>query len=199
MPRSPTANFDANFFQHLPYLTNFNASHQTSLVSAAAIHFEPFGIYQGTETDLIGLPSGTKVAIPNDQTNRARALLLLAENGLITLPANAGLSITSADIVTNPYNLEIIELEAAGIPARLADVGLAIINGNYAIGAGVTDRLIVSESPSSLAASTYANILVVRAGTETTPAILALIEALQSEAVRAFILAEYPGAVYPVF
>jgi D-methionine transport system substrate-binding protein len=190
---------DANFFQHQPYLTDFNANHDTNLVSAAAIHFEPFGIYQGTETDLIGLPSGTKVAIPNDQTNRARALLLLAEQGLITLPANAGLSITTADILTNPFNLEIIELEAAGIPARLADVGLAIINGNYAIGAGVTQRLIVSESPNSLAASTYANILVVREGTESKPAILALIAALQSEAVRSFILSEYPGAVYPVF
>lgn len=190
---------DANFFQHQPYLTQFNENNDTDLVSAGAIHFEPLGIYAGTETDLIDLPLGTKVAIPNDATNRARALLLLQANGLITLPENADLTVTVQDIVANPKNLDIIELEAAGIPSRLLDVGLAVINGNYAINANITDKRIVSESPDSLAATTYANIVVVRSGDEAKPAILALIAALQSELVRQAIAENYPGAVFPVF
>jgi D-methionine transport system substrate-binding protein len=190
---------DANFFQHVPYLTFFNQSNNTDLVSVAAIHFEPFGIYKGTEQDLIDLPRKTKIAIPNDQSNRARALLLLEAQGLLTIRAGAGLSASINDITSNPLELEIIELEAAGIPARLADVGLAVINGNYAISANVTSLLIVSELPTSLAATTFANIIVVRRGDENKPAILALISALQSEVVRSFILQNYPNAVYPVF
>lgn len=190
---------DANFFQHLPYLTSFNEANDTSLVSAGAIHFEPLGIYAGTQNDLVDLPSGTKVAIPNDATNRARALLLLEANGLIVLPENAGLNVTVQDIVSNPLSLDIIELEAAGIPARLPDVGLAVINGNYAINAAITDKRIVSESPESLASTTFANIVVVRDGDQTKAAIVALIQALQSEAVRQAILETYPGAVFPVF
>jgi D-methionine transport system substrate-binding protein len=201
LPNTALAGFelDANFFQHQPYLTQFNESHDTDLVSAGAIHFEPLGIFAGTEADLVDLPLGTKVAIPNDATNRARALLLLEENGLIVLPENSDLTVTVQDIVSNPLQLDIVELEAAGIPARLLDVGLAVINGNYAIEADVTDKRIVSESPDSIAATTFANIVVVRRGDETKPAILALIAALQSETVRQAILADYPGAVFPVF
>lgn len=201
LPNTALAGFelDANFFQHQPYLTQFNDSHDTDLVSAGAIHFEPLGIYAGTQADLAGLPAGTKVAIPNDATNRARALLLLEANGLITLPEGSGLAVTVQDIVANPFNLDIVELEAAGIPARLLDVGLAVINGNYAIEAGITDKRIVSEASDSIAATTFANIVVVRRGDESKPAILALIAALQSEAVRQAILANYPGAVFPVF
>lgn len=201
LPNTALANFelDANFFQHQPYLTQFNESHDTDLVSAGGIHFEPLGIYAGTQTDLADLPSGTKVAIPNDATNRARALLLLEANGLIVLPEGSSLTVTVEDIVANPFNLDIVELEAAGIPARLLDVGLAVINGNYAIEADITDKRIVSESPDSLAATTFANIVVVRSGDETKPAILALIAALQSETIRQAIAANYPGAVFPVF
>lgn len=201
LPNNALANreLDANFFQHQPYLSSFNTNHGTSLVSAGAIHFEPLGIYAGTQSGLQNLPEGTKIAIPNDATNRARALLLLEANGLITLPPSATLSVTIQDIVANPFGLEIVELEAAGIPARLGDVGLAVVNGNYAINAGITDKRIVSESAASLAASTYANIVVVRTGDQTKPAILALIAALQSEAVRQAIVNQYPGAVFPVF
>lgn len=201
LPNSALASreLDANFFQHQPYLTSFNENNGTNLVSAGAIHFEPLGIYAGTKSNIDNLPQGTKVAIPNDATNRARALLLLEANGLITLPASADLSVTVQDIVTNPFGLDIVELEAAGIPARLNDVGLAVINGNYAINAGITEKRIVSESPESLAATTYANIVVVRSGDESKPAILALIAALQSDAVRQAIAEQYPGAVFPVF
>ena len=190
---------DANFFQHLPYLTFFNESNKTNLVSAGAIQFEPLGIYQGTLSTLENIPLKTKVAIPNDQTNRARALLLLESEGLITLKEGANLQVTSADITENPYQLEIIELEAAGIPARLADVGLAVVNGNYALNASITNRLLRAESNTSLAATTYANIVVVRKGDETKPAIQVLMEVLQSEKVRNFIIEQYSGVVFPLF
>jgi D-methionine transport system substrate-binding protein len=201
LPNSALASkeLDANFFQHLPYLSSFNENHGTTLVSAGAVHFEPLGIYAGTRSSLQNLPQGTKIAIPNDATNRARALLLLQANGLLSLPATADLTVTVQDIVANPFGLEIVELEAAGIPARLGDVGLAVINGNYAINANITDKRIVSELPDSLAATTYANIVVVRSGDQTKPAILALMAALQSDHVRRIIAEQYPGAVFPVF
>lgn len=190
---------DANFFQHQPYLDFFNENNDTDLVSVAAIHFEPLGLYYGTVSSITNIPTKTKVAVPNDQTNRARALLLLETLGFITLQEGVGLQATLTHIVDNPLELEIIELEAAGIPARLADVGFGVINGNYAISANVVSRLLAQESTSSLAATKYANVLVVKRGNEQKAAILALIEVLQSEKVRQFILQTYPGAVYPVF
>lgn len=201
LPNDALANgeLDANFFQHVPYLNTYNTAHGTTLISAAAIHFEPLGIYAGTENDLSSITQGSRIAVPNDASNLARALLLLEDNGLITLSASSGLNATVLDITSNPYDLEIVEIEAAGIAARLEDVAFAVINGNYALSSDVTDRLIISELTSSQAAVTYANIIAVRSGTENSAAILALVAALKSEAVATFITATYGISVIPVF
>lgn len=190
---------DANFFQHVPYLDYFNEENGTTIVSAGTVHFEPLGIYAGTATSLASIEDGASIAIPNDSTNRARALLLLESLELITLDPEAGLSATVLDITSNPYHIDIVELEAAGIPARLADVDFGVINGNYALNADVVDKLLSSESSDSVGALLYANIIAVRQGTEDSPAIVALLEVLQSDAVRAFILEQYNGLVLPVF
>jgi D-methionine transport system substrate-binding protein len=191
---------DANYFQHQPYLDDFNQENKTNMVSAASIHFEPFGIYAGKTSSISDLAEGAKVAIPNDTSNEARALLLLEAQGLITLKKDAGLTATVLDIEENPLNLEIEEIEAAQIARALSDVDIACINGNYAIqgGLSVSDALAV-ESADSLAASTYANILAVNAGHENDEKIQALVKALQSEEVRKFIQDNYDGAVVPVF
>ncbi len=201
LPNDALANseLDANFFQHVPYLNTYNEANETTLVAAGSIHFEPLGLYAGTEDDLTAIPQGAKIAVPSDSSNLARALLLLQANGLITLETGVGLNATVLDIAANPYNLDIVEVEAAGIPARLEDVAFAVINGNYALSAEVTDRLLVSESTSSVAAQTYANIIAVRSGTENSDAIKALVAALQSEAVRTFITETYGVSVFPVF
>lgn len=191
---------DANYFQHLPYLENFNVENGTSLVSAANVHFEPFGIYPGKTASLDQLQEGAKIAVPNDTTNEARALLLLEAEGLITLKEGAGITATIVDIVENPLNLEIVELEAAQIPRVLQDVDAAAINGNYAVEAGYTlaDAVAV-ESAQSLAAQTYGNIIAVRKGEEATEKTKALVDAILSDEVEDFIEATYAGAVVPVF
>ncbi|WP_099469381.1 MetQ/NlpA family ABC transporter substrate-binding protein [Konateibacter massiliensis] len=191
---------DANYFQHQPYLDDFNAENGTDIVSAGSIHFEPFGIYAGKTASIADLAEGATIAVPNDATNEARALLLLEAQGLIKLKENVGLSATKLDIAENPLNLNIEEIEAAQIVRSLADVDLATINGNYAIDGGlsVSDAL-ASEDSASLAATTYANIVAVQAGHENDEKIKALIGALQSDAVRQFIEEEYKGAVVPVF
>jgi D-methionine transport system substrate-binding protein len=191
---------DANYFQHQPYLDDFNEENKTNIVSAAAIHFEPFGIYAGKTTSIAELTEGATIAIPNDTTNEARALLLLEAQGLITLKQDAGLTATVIDIEENPLNLNIEEIEAAQIVRSLADVDIACINGNYAIGGGlnVSDALAV-ESADSLAATTYANIIAVNSGHEQDEKIQALVKSLQSEEVRKFIEEKYNGAVVPVF
>ncbi|HBR08549.1 MAG TPA: metal ABC transporter substrate-binding protein, partial [Clostridiales bacterium] len=175
---------DANFFQHQPYLTNFNDENGTHLVSVAAIHYEPFGIYAGKTTDLSQLADGATIAIPNDGTNEARALLLLEAQGLITLADDASFTATKLDIQDNPKNLVIEELEAAQLVRALPDVDLAVINGNYAIGGGlrVSEALAV-EDASGVSAQTYGNILVVKEGNENLPKIQALAAALQSDQV----------------
>ncbi|MDR2513791.1 MAG: MetQ/NlpA family ABC transporter substrate-binding protein [Christensenellaceae bacterium] len=196
-----SGDLDANFFQHKPYLDDFNAENKTRLVSAAAVHYEPFGIYPGKTVSLEGLADGAQIAVPNDATNEARALLLLEAQGLIKLAEGIGLKATVKDITENPKNLKIIEIEAAQVPRSLADVDIAVINGNYALDAGLnvaTDALAV-ESADSLAADTFANILAVREGDETRPEIQALVKALQSGAVRTFITSAYEGAVVPKF
>lgn len=190
---------DANFFQHVPYLEFFNEENDTNIVSAGTVHFEPLGIYAGTSSSLLSIENGASIAIPNDSTNRARALLLLQALGLLTLDPEVGLSATVLNIASNPHNINIVELEAAGIPARLADVDFGIINGNYALSSNVVDKLLASESSDSEAAQLYANIIAVRAGTENSDAIVALLEVLQSEAVRTFIIENYDGLVLPVF
>ena len=190
----------ANFFQHKPYLDEFNAENNTDLVPVVAVHFEPLAIYPGKTTSLADLPDGGTIAVPNDTTNEARALLLLQAQGLITLPANADLTVTPKDIVDNPKNLKIVELEAAAIPAQLPDVDLGVINGNFALSAGLdSSTILAKEDPNSQAAQTYANILVVKAGNENDPGVQALAKALTSDKCRQFINDTYKGLVIPVF
>ena len=191
---------DANYFQHITYMNQFNESDGTHLVSAAEIHYEPLGLYAGKTTSLEELPDGAQIAVPNDTTNEARALLLLQQAGLLTLKEGAGITATKADNAENPKNLEIVELEAAQIPSRLADVDLAVINGNYAIDAGlkVADALAV-ESAEGEAAQAYVNVLAVKEGNENDPAILALVDALKSETAKTFMEETYQGAVVPMF
>ncbi len=189
---------DANYFQHLPYLENFNQEKGTHIVSAAAVHFEPMSIYAGKTASLEELAEGASVAVPNDTTNEARALLLLEANGLITLSESAGLQATVLDIVDNPLKLNITELEAAQIPRAIADVDIAVINGNYAAEAELSDP-IATESAESEAAVTYANIIAVREGEEDSAKTQALVEAILTEKVSKFITDYYNGAVLPVF
>ncbi|MDO4389292.1 MAG: MetQ/NlpA family ABC transporter substrate-binding protein [Eubacteriales bacterium] len=191
---------DANYFQHQPYLDDFNAQNGTHLVSVAAIHYEPFAIYAGKSDSLENVADGATIAVPNDGTNEARALLLLEAQGLIKLREDAGFTATKLDIEENPKNLDIVEMEAAQLPRVLPDVDFAVINGNYAIQGGlkVADAL-ASESVESESAQTYANVLVVKEGNENNPAILALVDALKTEEVRKFIEDTYEGAVVPMF
>lgn len=191
---------DANYFQHQPYLDQFNAEKGTKLVSVAKVHYEPYGIYAGTCAFLDALEDGAVIAVPNDATNEARALLLLEANGLITLAEGAGLTATKNDITDNPKNLDIREMEAALLPTVLDEVAFAVINGNYAISAGlnVADALAVEDAASE-AAQTYANVLVVKEGNENIDKVKALIEALHSDAIRDYITTTYAGAVVPIF
>ncbi len=192
---------DANYFQHKPYLDNFNEEQGTHLVSVEGIHFEPMGVYSKKLTSLSELEDGAAVAVPNDATNEARALLLLQQEGLITLKDGVGVNATPNDIVSNPKNLTFKEVEAANVPNIVDDVAIACINGNYAIAAGFkvnTDALAV-ESAESEAAQTYANLLVVKEGNENSDKTKELAKALNSDEVRDYINATYEGAVVPVF
>lgn len=197
-----SGDLDANYFQHTPYLDSFNADYGTDLVAVASIHYEPFGIYAGKTATLEELADGATVAIPNDDSNGTRALLLLQQAGLITLADGVSVSTgaTVYDIVDNPLNLEFEEMEAAQISSSLADVDIAVINGNYALDAGLSanDALAV-EAADGDAAQTYANIVAVKAGNEDNEAIQALVAALQSEEVRQFIDETYDGAVLAIF
>lgn len=190
---------DANFFQHQPYLTDFNEKNGTKLVSAAAIHFEPLGIYGGKTADLADLPEGAQIAVPNDTTNEARALWLLQAQGIIEVDEQAGLEATKQDITSNPKNVEIVEMEAAQLPRALADVDFAVINGNYAVAAEIADQVLVTEDKDSEAAKQYANIVAVREGNEKREDIKALVEALQSDEVKAYIEETFGSTVIPVF
>ena len=191
---------DANYFQHTPYLDSFNEENGTHLVSVGAVHYEPFGIYAGKTASLDELADGAKVAVPNDATNEARALLLLEAQGLLKLKDGAGLKATKTDIVENPKNLDILEVEAAQVPRSLPDVDIAVINGNYAIEAGlkVSDALAVEASDSE-AATTYGNVVAVQEGKEEDEKTKALMEALTSDAVKEYIEQTYEGAVVPLF
>lgn len=192
---------DANYFQHQPYLDTFNQEHSTHLVSVAKLHYEPFGIYAGSVKSLDALSDGDKVAIPNDGTNRARALLLLQANGLIKLKDGADLTATKLDIVENPKNLDVVEMEAAQLPRVLDSVAIAVINGNYALGAGLSvgKDALAAEDSASAAAQTYPNVLVVKEGNENSEKTKALIAALESDTVRTYIEEHYDGAVVPLF
>ena len=192
---------DANYFQHQPYLDNFNQEQGTHLVSVAKVHFEPMGIYPGKTKSLDSLADGATVAVPNDATNEARALLLLAKAGLIEVKDPTDVNTTVNDIMSNSKNLKFNELEAANVPNVLQDVDIAVINGNYALAAGLSvnkDSLAV-ETADSAAAQTYANYLVVKEGNEDTDKTKELEKALNSDEVRDYINSTFDGAVVPVF
>lgn len=191
---------DANYFQHLPYLENYNTENGTDLTSAGAIHFEPMGLYAGKSSDITNVPDGAKIAVPSDATNEARALLLLQDQGVIKLTDGVGLEATANDIVENPHNVELVEVEAAAVPRSLQDVDFGVINGNYALSAGLdTSATLASEGADSEAAQTYANILAVRNGDENSEKTQALLKALTSDTARKFIEDTYKGSVIPVF
>ena len=191
---------DANYFQHITYMNGFNESDGTHLVSVGNVHYEPLGLYAGKVDAVTDLADGAQIAVPNDTTNEARALLLLQQEGLITLKERAGINATKADIVENPKNLDIVELEANQLPVRLQDVDMAVINGNYAIDAGlnVADALAIEDSEGE-AGTAYANVLVVKEGHENDEAIQALYAALCSDEVRTYMEETYGGAVVPLF
>lgn len=192
---------DANYFQHTPYMEKFNEENGTHLVSVGKIHYEPMGIYPGLTKTLEELPDGATIAVPNDATNEARALQLLAAQGLIELKEDAGLNATPNDITSNPKNLQFKELEAAMLPQTASEVDLSVINSNFAMEGGMnpaTDAL-ASEDADSEAAQTFANIIAVKEGHENDPAIQALVKALQSDKVKEYIEKTYSGAVVAVF
>lgn len=194
-----SGDIDANYFQHVPYLDDFNAENGTALVSVAGIHYEPFGIYPGTKADLAELTDGDVIAVPNDTTNEARALLLLQDNGIITLKQGADLKATVKDIEENPYNINIQELEAAQVSRVKDEVAFVVLNGNYALEAGfsVAHDAVAYESSDSVAAQTYVNVLVVKEGNENKEGILALAEVLKSQEIKQYIIDTYDGAVVP--
>ena len=189
---------DANYFQHTPYLDSFNEEQGTALVSAGSIHYEPLGIYPGKSNDLANIPEGATIVVPNDTTNEARALMLLEVNGIITLKEGAGLKATKMDIVENPYNVEIVDMEAAQVAKQAPDVDFVVVNGNYALLAefSIEDALAIEEADSE-AAKTYANIIAVREGDETRAEIQTLIEVLKGLEIKSYIEATYEGAVLP--
>ena len=194
-----SGDLDANYFQHQPYLTQFNTDNNTDLISAGSIHFEPLGIYPGKSTSLEDVPVGAVIGVPNDTTNEARALNLLVAQGLITLKEGVGLNATPNDIVDNPKELVIREFEAAQVPVILPDLDFGVINGNYAVGAGIIDTVLVTESSDSQGAQEFANIVAVKPDMKDDPRILALVAALTSEDTRTFIQDKYGVAVVPVF
>lgn len=191
--------YDANYFQHIPYLDSFNEEQGTHLVNAGGIHYEPFGIYPGTKGDLSEIAEGDVIAVPNDTTNEARALLLLQDNGILTLKAGVGLEATVRDIEDNPYNVEIQELEAAQVPRVKDEVAFVVLNGNYAMEAGfsVAKDAVSYEQSDSEAAQTYVNVIAVKEGNESSAGIKALVEALKSDAVKEYINNTYDGGVIP--
>lgn len=191
--------FDANYFQHIPYLDSFNEEQGTHLVNAGGIHYEPFGIYPGTKSDLTTLEKGDVIAVPNDTTNEARALLLLQDNGIITLKDGVGLEATVRDIVDNPKEIEIEELEAAQVPRVKDEVAFVVLNGNYALEAGftVSKDSVAYEKSDSEAAKTYVNVIAVKEGNESSDAIKALVDVLKSDEIVKYINDTYDGGVIP--
>lgn len=194
-----SGDFDANYFQHIPYLESFNEEKGTHLVNAGGIHYEPFGIYPGTKSSLDDIAEGDSIAVPNDTTNEARALLLLQDNGIITLKDGAGLSATVNDIAENPYNVEIVELEAAQVARVAGETAYVVLNGNYALEAGysVAKDALAYEKSDSEAAKTYVNVIAVKEGNENLDKIKALVDVLKSDEIKQYINDTYDGAVIP--
>lgn len=191
--------YDANYFQHIPYLDSFNEEQGTHLVNAGGIHYEPFGIYPGTKASLSDIAEGDTIAVPNDTTNEARALLLLQDNGILTLKDGVGLEATVRDIEENPYNVEIQELEAAQVPRVKDEVAFMVLNGNYAMEAGfsVAKDAVAYELSDSEAAKTYVNVIAVKEGNENNEGIKALVAALKSDTIKEYINNTYDGGVIP--
>lgn len=190
---------DANYFQHVPYLEQFNLENGSDLVSIGAIHYEPFGIYAGRVTDLADLSEGAVIAVPNNVTNEARALLLLAQEGIITLSEDAGINATVEDIIDNPLNVQFEELAPEQLVAALPDVDVAVINGNYAIEGGLhVSGALAVEANDGLAAQTYGNIIATTPDKANDPALAALVEVLQSQEISDYINNTYDGAVVPL-
>ena len=192
---------DANFFQHQPFLDDFNKENKGNLVSVAKVHYEPYGLYAGKTSSLENIKDGATIAVPNDSSNEARALQMLQAGGLITLKEDAGLMATVNDIVENPHNISFKEIESAQTPLVLNDVDFAVINANYAMQAGLNvqkDALLI-EDEKSVGAETYANILVVKEENQDSDKTKALVEAITSDEVRSFMEEKYSGAVIPVF
>lgn len=191
--------FDANYFQHEPYLNSFNEEKGTHLVIAGKIHYEPFGIYPGTKKSLDDIADGDTIAVPNDTTNEARALLLLQDNGIIKLKDGAGINATVNDIEENPHNIEIVELEAAQVARVVDETSFVVLNGNYALQAGfsVSKDALAYEKSDSEAAKTYVNVIAVKEGNENNEAIKALVDVLKSDDVKKYINDTYDGAVLP--
>ena len=191
--------FDANYFQHEPYLNSFNEEKGTHLVIEGNIHYEPFGIYPGTKKSLDDIADGDTIAVPNDTTNEARALLLLQDNGIIKLKDGAGINATVNDIEENPHNIEIVELEAAQVARVVDETSFVVLNGNYALQAGfsVGKDALAYEKSDSEAAKTYVNVIAVKEGNENNEAIKALVDVLKSDDVKKYINDTYDGAVLP--
>ena len=196
-----SGDFDANYFQHVNYLNSFNEENGTHLVVATngKIHYEPFGIYGGTKKSLDEIADGDAIAIPNDTTNEARALLLLQQAGLITLNDGVGVTATVNDVKDNPHNLKLVEVEAAQVPKQLPSVAFGVINGNYALenGLSVKEDALVTEAADGDAIQQYVNIIAVKEGNEDLPKIKALTDALHSDTIVKYINDTYDGAVVP--
>lgn len=190
---------DANFFQHQPYLDQYNEENGTDIATAGTVHYEAMGIYKAQKNAIDELSEGDKIGVPNDVTNEARALQLLQANGVIKLKDGAGLNATKQDIVENPYGVEIVELEAAILPSSLPDLALAVINANYALEADITNTVIAKEAEDSEAADTYANVIACANGQENSDKIQALVKALQSDDIREFLDKEYKGVIEAKF
>lgn len=193
-----SGDFDANYFQHIPYLNSFNEEKGTHLVNAGGIHYEPFGIYPGTKSSLDDIADGDTIAVPNDTTNEARALLL-QDNGIIKLKDGAGLEATVNDIEENPYNVEIVELAAEQVARVAEETSYIVLNGNYALQAGysVSKDALAYETSDSEAAKTYVNVIAVKEGNEDSEKIQALVDVLKSDEIKDFINEKYDGAVIP--
>ena len=194
-----SGDFDVNYFQHIPYLNSFNEEKGTHLVNAGGIHYEPFGIYPGTKSSLDDIADGDTIAVPNDTTNEARALLLLQDNGIIKLKDGAGLEATVNDIEENPYNVEIVELAAEQVARVAEETSYIVLNGNYALQAGysVSKDALAYETSDSEAAKTYVNVIAVKEGNENSDKIKALVDVLKSDEIKDFINEKYDGAVIP--
>ena len=190
---------DANYFQHINYLDNYNEKNGTDLVGVAAIHYEPFGIYAGTSSDLLSIADGAQIAVPNDPTNEGRALLLLQQEKIIRLSNPNDLEATATSVADNPHNVRLVEVEAAAVPRQLQDVNFAVINGNYAIEAGMhaSDALAV-ESAQGVAVQQYANYIVTTPDKKDDERIAALVKVLTSDDFKKYLSDAYGKDVLPV-